>query len=193
MRKALLLQAAYLPVFIMAALVAWAFFVPHYHSVSQHLSELQLLSHPIATATRFAPIVVGLSIMLFGIAVLVQDSPRMPFTGVTAMIFGAANASNGLFVAGDPRHGLFGLAMFFIIVPACYAAELARREDKRFAINLSLATAVCLLTYVWLQFSGLDPHGYRGVTQRIAVLVIFGWYTFAALNLLKGHRSKSPD
>ncbi|MDX1442851.1 MAG: DUF998 domain-containing protein [Gammaproteobacteria bacterium] len=191
MRKVLLLQVAYLPVCAMALLIAWAFFVPHYSSVSQHLSELQLLEHPIALATRFLPVVVGLSIMVFGIAVLIHDSPRMPFTGATALVFGAANASNGLFVAGDPRHGLYGLAMFFILVPACYAGEIGSRKDHRLAINLSLATSVFLLIYTWLQFSGLDPHGYRGLTQRIAVLVIFGWYTFAAFELLKGFRSKT--
>lgn len=184
MRKILLWQVAILPVGAMAVVIAWAFFVPHYSSVSQHLSELQLLQHPIAFVTRFIPIAVGLSVMAFGIAVLVNESPRMPFTGAAALIFGAANTSNGLFVSGDPRHGLWGLAMFFILVPACYAAELSRTVDNRRAINISLATALFLLTYTWLQFSGLDPHGFRGVTQRIAVLVLTGWYTYAAMTLL---------
>lgn len=185
MEKALLKQAAIVPVTAMVAVILWSLVVPHYSSVSQHLSELQLLQHPIAAATRVVPIAVGLSVMAFGAALLMGGTPRMPFTAFCALVFGAANLSNGIFVSGDPRHGLYGLAMFFILVPACFAAELPRAPNTRRAMSLSLATAIFLLTYTWLQFSGLDPHGYRGITQRVAVLVLTGWYTLAALTLLQ--------
>ena len=185
MGRTLLWQAAFVPFVSMMAIMVWSLFVPGYSSMVQHMSELQLLQHPIAQVTRVVPIALGLSIVGFGIALLGRRGSWMPFTAVTAIIFGAANTSNGIFASGDPRHGLYGLAMFFILVPACFAAELPRREDNGRVIAVSLATALFLLAYTWLQFSGLDPHGFRGATQRFAVMVLVGWYTFAALVLLR--------
>lgn len=39
------------------------------------------------------------------------------------------------------------------------------------------------MAYLWLNISGLDP--FRGLTQRIAILVVLGWYSFASYHLLR--------
>lgn len=184
MQRFLIKQAAYLPFGMMLAVVLWALFVPGYSSVTQHMSELQLLPHPIAPVTRIIPIVVGLSVMAFGVGVLIQSRGAMLFTAATALVFGAANTSNGIFISGNPLHGLYGQAMFYVLVPACFVAELPRAVHTRRAVTVSLAVAFVSLTYLWLQFSTLDPHGFRGLTQRVAVLMLTGWYTYAATFLL---------
>ena len=184
MDRFLIRQAAYLPLGMMLAVILWALFVPGYSSVVQHMSELQLLQHPIASATRIIPVVVGLSVMAFGVGILFQSRGAMVFTAATALVFGAANTSNGIFISGNPLHGLYGLAMFYVLVPACFAAELPHTPLKRRAVTVSLAVSFFSLTYFWLQFSNLDPHGFRGLTQRVAVLILTGWYTYAAIFLL---------
>jgi Protein of unknown function (DUF998) len=157
------------------------------------MSELQLLRHPIAPATRIIPIVVGLSVMAFGVGVLLRSGGAMVFTAATALVFGAANTSNGIFVSGNPLHGLYGLAMFYVLVPACFAAELPRAVYMRRAVTVSLTVAFVSLTYLWLQFSNLDPHGLRGLTQRAFVLVMTGWYTYAASIMVRRPIMEQPD
>ena len=41
-----------------------------------------------------------------------------------AALFGAAMLANGVFPTGNPLHGLYGLAIFSILVPVFYASEL---------------------------------------------------------------------
>jgi hypothetical protein len=192
MNRFLIKQAIYLPLGMMLAFIVWAMFVPDYSSVVQHMSELQLLQHPIAFVTRIIPVIVGLSVMAFGVGVLLQSRGNMMFTAATALVFGAANTSNGIYISGNPLHGLYGLAMFYVLVPACFAAELPRATNVQRVVTVSLAIAFVSLTYFWLQFSQLDPHGFRGLTQRAAVLMLTGWYTYAANFLLTNMSSWPP-
>jgi hypothetical protein len=67
-----------------------------------------------------------------------------------------------------------------VLVPACFAAEVGQSPKL---LKLSLAGAVLTMVYFWLQFSGLDPQEFKGVTQRIAVIIMFGWYAIASYSL----------
>ena len=156
--------------------------VPGYSSISQHLSDLEVLDSPLAMISRIAAIVNGISIVLFGIGVLLISPSRFVLTAITAFLGGASMISNGVFITGDPRHGLYAMAIFLVLVPACFAAEFG--EDQRIS-RLCLFAAVLTMLYFWLQFSNFDPNGYKGLTQRIAMLVMFGWYSIAGLALLR--------
>lgn len=39
------------------------------------------------------------------------------------------------------------------------------------------------MAYLWLNLSGADP--LRGLTQRVAIVIILGWYSFASYHLLR--------
>lgn len=173
----LIKQAVVVPLAAMLVPMLMAFALPGYSSISQHLSELEMLQHPIAAITRVASIVSGVSIVLFALGLVLHAPRRFGFTATCASLAGAAMISNGAFVMGNPLHGLYGLALFMALVPACFAAE--QGPDPKLT-RLSLAAAVVTMVYFWLQFSGLDPHGFRGLTQRMAVVVMFGWYSVAA-------------
>lgn len=84
---------------------------------------------------------------------------------------------------GSPLHGLYGLGFFMVLVPAFFATEVAQADGK--LQNLSMFVALAIMFYLWLMISGLDPREFRGLTQRIATLVIFGWYTVASYSLLR--------
>lgn len=93
---------------------------------------------------------------------------------------------------GSPLHGLYGLGFFMILVPAFYATEVS--EAKSPMRILSMLVALLVMFYLWLMLSGFDPYGYRGLTQRIATLIIFGWYSVASWSIVRTnflvHQSK---
>ncbi len=180
MKHFLIRQSLFLPLAAMLVPALLALGVPHYSSMSQHVSELQLLNHPIATAMRIAPIICGVSILLFGIGAYLIAPSRFAFTALASAAVAANFISSGIFASGNPLHGLYGVGFFIPLVPACFAAEsgLGRK-----VLQVSLGIAVVSTAYLWLNISGLDP--VRGLTQRVAILVILGWYSFASYHLLR--------
>jgi hypothetical protein len=180
LKRFLIRQSRFLPLAAMLVPALLALGVPHYSSMSQHVSELQLLDHPIATLMRFAPIVCGVSILGFGLGAWLAAPGRFAFTALTSAAVAANFISSGLFVSGDPMHGLYGVGFFIPLVPACFAAESGLGRQ---VVAMSLGVAVVSMAYLWLNLSGLDP--FRGLTQRIAIVVILGWYSFASYHLLR--------
>ncbi len=90
--------------------------------------------------------------------------------------------SNGVFVMGSPLHGLYGLGFFMVLVPAFFATEVAPANST--LRSLSMFAALTIMLYLWLMISGFDPQAFRGLTQRVATLLIFGWYAAASYLLL---------
>jgi len=176
----LIRQSLFLPLAAMLVPALLALGVPHYSSMSQHVSELQLLDHPIATVMRIAPIVCGVSILLFGVGACLTAPTRFTFTALTSAAVAANFISSGMFASGNPLHGLYGVGFFIPLVPACFAAESGL---SRKVLHVSLGIAVVSMAYLWLNISGLDP--LRGLTQRTAIVVIMGWYSFASYHLLR--------
>ena len=117
MDRSLLKQATVVPLGTRLVPMIWGFFVPGYSSLHQQQSELQLLEHPIALAMRVFPVLTGLSLLAFALALL-RSSPRMPFTAASVVIVAVSMVANGVFVTGDPLHGLYGLTIFCVLVPA---------------------------------------------------------------------------
>ncbi len=185
MRRIIFRVTAVFPLAAMLVLMIWSLFVPGYSSTAQHLSELDLLHHPIAMAARIVSFIVGLPLVAFGVTLLFGKAPRMVFTGATSLLLGASMISTGIFLMGSPLHGLYGVAIVLILVPACYAAELPRRNETRLDVTISLIVASANLAYVWLLLNNLEPHAVRGLTQRISILITFGWYSYASTALLR--------
>jgi len=174
-------QAVYVPLGAMLALIAFAFTVPGYHPVSQHLSEMGLMPGLPAKAVQVGPMVSGSAILLFSLALLAQ-SRRFALTALTSTLFGVAMLSNGLFTIGSPMHGLHAIGIFSILTPLLFLAELGPQASTRMAW-FARASSLLGMAYLWLMMSGFDPEPYRGLTQRLALLPAFGWYTLAALEL----------
>jgi hypothetical protein len=92
---------------------------------------------------------------------------------------------------GSPLHGLYGMGLFMALVPAFFAAEFRGAIGAHRICKVSMAVAVFNLSYLWLMLSGFDPEGFQGMTQRVATVVIFGWYSLAAYTLAVGQLSAS--
>ncbi|WP_395793305.1 DUF998 domain-containing protein [Aquimonas sp.] len=183
MRQLLLRQSLFLPLAALLLPMLLALGAPGYSSLTQQVSELQLLDHPVADLMRVAPVVCGMSILLFSLGAWLVEPSRFVFTAVTSWAVAANFISAGIFVTGTPLHGLYGVGFFIPLVPACFAAESGL---GRGVLRISLAVAVVSMAYTWLNFSGCDPM--RGLSQRLAIVVIMGWYSFASYQLLKTMR-----
>lgn len=187
MNLILIRQAVVVPLGALLAAMLFALFQPDYVSLAQHLSELTLLDQPIAYVVRAAAILTGSSMLLFGIGVVAARTPRLWFTALAAVIGGASMISNGVYVMGSPLHGLYGIGFFMVLVPAFFAAEACRADDATCAWmrRLSMAMAAFNLLYFWMMIAGLDPEGWHGLTQRLFMVVSFGWYSVAAWWLVR--------
>lgn len=185
MRDAAIRQAQYLPLGAMLALIGFAFTVPGYNSMSQPLSELGLMQGLPARAVQVAPMLSGTAIIVFSLALLARGR-RFALAALTSVLFGAAMFSNGAFTTGSPLHGLYAIGIFSILTPLLFQMALGTDASRRMAW-VAPATSLLGMAYLWLMMSGFDPPPYRGLTQRIALLPGFGWYTFAALELRRAH------
>ena len=108
----------------------------------------------------------------------------MPFTAVAAIVFGVSIMSNGIFVVGSSLHGLHAVGLSVILIPAFFAAEYPKGSGVIAPDRLSLAASVLILIYMWLLMTGLDPAAARGLTQRLAILPMFGWFYYASRRLV---------
>lgn len=185
MRHLLLRQSLFLPLAALLLPILIGFGAPGYSSLTQHVSELQLLDHPVADLMRIAPIVCGLSILLFGLGAWLIEPARFTFTALTSAAVAANFISAGIWVSGSPMHGLYGVGFFIPLVPACFAAESGLGRGVQ---RVCLAVAVLSMAYMWLNISNCDPM--RGLSQRLAIVLIMGWYSYASYQLLKAYQSK---
>lgn len=174
-------QAVYVPIGAMLALIVFGFTVPGYSSISQHLSELGLLPGLPPRAVQAASGINGAAIVIFSLSLLTEGR-RFALTSLTSTIFGVAMLSNGVFTIGSPLHGLYGIGMFSVLTPLFFLVELGTHSSTRIRW-VSCWTSLLGMAYVWFMVTGQDPPSYHGLTQRIALLPAFGWYTFAALEL----------
>lgn len=186
MKLILVRQATVVPLAAMLTPILIAFTLPGYSSISQHISEVALLDHPIAIVQRCAATVTGLSILLFGIGLVLLAPGRFRFTAVAATAFAASMISNGIVVMGSPLHGLYGLGLFMVLVPAFFAAELPQEWHGQRIRSLSMLAALLNLVYMWLMLSGLESAKFAGLTQRVATVIVFVWYAFAGYGALVG-------
>lgn len=180
MNRFLLRQSLFLPLAALLLPMLLAPGAPQYSSLTQHVSELQLLDHPVAGLMRVAPIVCGVSILLFGVGAWLSEPSRYPYTALTSAAVAANFISAGIFVSGSPLHGLYGIGFFIPLVPACFAAESGLGPR---VLRISLAVAVLSMAYLWLNLSGVDP--VRGLSQRLAIVLIMGWYAYASHQMLQ--------
>lgn len=158
-----------------------SFFVPNYSSLSQHMSEMQVLSHWAALATRLGAGLAGMSIVLFGIGCLfISGKFRLSWTCLVSTLFGIGMVANGLFIYGHPLHGMYGLPIFSVLVAPFFAAEFRNAWKPDWFKQYSLFTGMVSLFFMWILIVGIEPQEYMGLTQRISSIFSFGWFAVAA-------------
>ena len=186
MRNFAVKQAMFFPLGAIMALMLVGFTVDGYSSLSQQMSELGLLAGYPAIFESALAIIVGVSFIIFGLGLIGHPSGSFAFTAGTTIVFGISMLSNGIFTMGSPLHGMYAIGLSIILTPVFFVAELdASRQTRAFRV-VSMWVAIATLLYFWATITGFDPNGFHGLTQRLFVIVIFGWFSYASHVLSNG-------
>lgn len=180
MRTLAVRQAMFFPLGAMVALMLVGFTVHGYSSISQQMSELGLLSGYPAVLESVVGIIVGASVIIFGLALIGHPSGRFSFTAGTSIVFGVSMLCNGIFTMGSPLHGMYAIGFSVMLTPVLFVVELHESEQTKTTRIVSKWVAVLTLLYFWATITRLDPSGFHGLTQRFAVIIMFGWFSYAS-------------
>lgn len=180
-------QAWLAPLAMLLPIVTGAF-TPEHDSLAQHMSAMTLLEGWPAYSVKIGAIICGVSILIFAAGcLLLRGGLAWSFTAMVSAAFGIAMVFNGLFPMGSPLHGLYGLAIFSVLVPAFYVAEFGKLYDHGWLVPLSLAASTLGLGYMWGLLVGLEPPHLAGLTQRLFTVISFGWFAVVSqLNVKAG-------
>jgi hypothetical membrane protein len=179
--KILIKQTIILPALFFIPVFVSGYLVDGYNPISQHASEITLTKFETPKAIlNIGAILTGLSCILFAFGTLLLSYKRLLLSSILIFIFGISMISNGLFPMGNPMHGFYGIGLSLIMLPfvCCYEMKNVIKEKRFF--RLSIFSGIIIFIYFWSMLIGLDPENYRGLTQRLASVVIFGWIAYAA-------------
>ena len=190
MRNLAIRQAMFLPLGAMLVLMLVGLTVPGYSSASQQMSELGLLAGYPAVFESALGVIVGVSVIIFGFGLIGHPSGCFAFTAGTSIVFGVSMLSNGIFPMGSPLHGMYAIGFAVILTPVLFVAELRASEQTQATRTASMWVAVTTLFYFWATITRFDPNGFHGITQRLAIIIIFGWLSYASYAL---SRSKAKS
>lgn len=192
MRNIAIKQGMFFPLGLMLVIMVVGLTVPGYSSMSQQMSALGLVQGYPAIFESVCALVIGLSIIAFSLALIKHPSGKFSFTVFTSLLFGISMLFNGMFPMGNPLHGLYGIGFFTILTPALFVAEIHSNAQVKSVAVVSKWAAVIVLFYLWLTITGFDPDGFRGLTQRVAVIPMLGWYSYASYVLVCGGNKAAP-
>ncbi|MBO3115111.1 DUF998 domain-containing protein [Winogradskyella sp. DF17] len=181
----LIKQATLLPLLFFIPVFVAGFLVPDYDLIKQHGSEITVTSFETAKLIiNTGAILTGLSCIILAFGIIVNFKKYYVLSGLIA-VFGVSMVSNGIYPMGTLMHGFYGIGLTLMIIPfiACY--ELKNEDVKKVFFKISLISGFIIFIYLWSMLVGLDPANYRGLTQRLASLFIFGWLAYLAFQFYK--------
>ncbi|MFT5336700.1 MAG: putative membrane protein [Luteibaculaceae bacterium] len=182
----LIKQALLLPLYFFVPVLIAGILTADYSAISQHASEISLTDNLTAiTVLNTGAISTGLSCVLLSIGLIRVSKKKNVLSAILLIIFGISMISNGLFPMGNPMHGFYGIGLSMMILPfvSCYELKGSSIDKKYFPITI--IAGLVIFIYFWSMLVGLDPSEYRGLTQRISSVVIFGWVAYLAFETIK--------
>ncbi|WP_401730148.1 DUF998 domain-containing protein [Stenotrophomonas muris] len=185
-RNRLLLSAGLLPLpwFLFWTSVA-ALFAPGYNPLAQHASELLQAPTLASICARIAAIGSGVSFVAFAIGIWRESGRRIAVGAICWLVFGISMLTNGLWPMGHPMHGFYTIGIANIIAPAMSHIELSAWSANRRAYAVTALVSIASIVYLWLNVVGVDPEGYRGLTQRVFSSINSLWPFLVGLYLLR--------
>lgn len=181
----MLLRAGWLPLpwFLCWVTLAGAI-APGYSPLAQHASELTQKPGIPHWLVNLAALGTGLGFCLFAVGLWRATGRRVSVGALSWFLFGIAMASNGIWPMGSPLHGLYSLGIINLIAPSLALIETPTLRDKPNAYALTVFVSLAGILYLWLNISGNDPDGYRGLTQRAFSSINSLWPAVIAYTLI---------
>lgn len=183
--KNLIKQATLIPILFFVPVFISGGLVEGYDLIKQHASEITITDFETAkTILNSGAILTGLSCILLALGIVINFR-KFYISSILLAIFGISMVSNGLYPMGTAMHGFYGMGLSLMILPfvACY--EMKNERISQLFFRVTLISGFIIFVYFWSMLIGLDPFNYRGLTQRIASVFIFGWMAYLAFELNK--------
>lgn len=186
MKKLLIKQAIFLPVVYFGFIFLSGFFADDYSHFGQHASELGVNANKTAVLLfKLGIIATSISLFLLAIGMKLTFKNRFNLTAVLIFAFGVTFIFGAIYPIGSPWHGVFGVGLFIMMVPFVFLYELNRLIIERLFHTLTIVAGFIMFFYLWSIIARLDPVDYRGLTQRIFGLVVFGWFSYVAYKIYR--------
>ena len=135
-------------------------------------------------AVDCAAIGVGVFLGLFAAGLWRTSGKAIAFGALAWILFGLSMASNGLWIMGNPMHGVYGLGLIVMVAPALSTLEMNVTAEDRATYWIAGIVSFLGVFYFWLNTLGFDPMHYRGLTQRLYATITLLWPAWAAYRLL---------
>lgn len=183
--KYLIKQGVFIPILFFIPVIFAGILVPNYSAVKQQASEITISKiEPAIIIINSGAILTGLSCFLLSFGIILKLK-KFFISAILLVIFGISMISNGIYPMGTIMHGFYGVGLTLMILPFVVCYELKNEDISKIFFKISLLAGFVIFTYLWSQLVGLDPNNYRGLTQRIASIFIFGWIGYFAFELSK--------
>lgn len=180
LKQAKLILAIYIIPLLVAGLL-----VPNYNLIKQHASEITLTNYKNAILILNSGMLLsGLSCILLALGIVINFK-RFYLSSVLLIVFGISMISNGIFPMGNVMHGFYGIGLIVMLLPFAVCYEFKNEITNNFFFKISVIVGAVIFIYFWAMIVKLDPENYRGLTQRIASVLIFGWIGYFAYELKK--------
>jgi len=181
--KFLIKQASIVPFLFFVPVIIAGILTDDYNWIQQQASEITVTDFEWAkNIINSGALLTGFSCILLSFGITIQFK-RFYLSSILLTIFGLSMVSNGIFPMGTIMHGFYGIGLSVMLLPFIASYELKNELLKKSFFSLSLLSGFVIFIYFWSMIVGLDPINYKGLTQRIASLFIFGWIGYFAFVL----------
>jgi hypothetical protein len=186
MKPILIKQAIFLPVIYFGSIFISALFARDYSHLGQHASELGINPQNNAVLLFKAGIIAtSISLFLLAWGLLINFKNRFLITSLLIFIFSVTFIFGAIYPITSPWHGFYGIGLFIMILPFAFLYELNNLTKNRTIRQVSVVAGFLMFFYLWSMIARLDPMNFRGLTQRLFGIVVFGWFSFISYQLHK--------
>ncbi len=177
MKNFLIKQAMCLPVIYFGFIFIAGIPAEEYSHLGQHASELGINGNNAAVILfKTGVLLTSISLFLLATGLWVSYKKRFLLTGILTFTFGVTFVFGAIYPIGSPWHGFYGFGLFIMILPFVFLYESRGLLHKKLLERLSVVAGLLMFLYLWSVIAGLDPVNYRGLTQRLFGVVVFGWF-----------------
>lgn len=181
MKNILIKQAIYLPFLYFGTVILAGLFASDYSHLGQHASELAINKNPTAGIIFDIGIfITGISVILYGMGLMIKFKRQFSITSLLLIIFGITFLFGAIYNIGSQWHGLYGIGLSIMMLPFAFLYEIEGKNINRLTKGISILTSVVIFAYFWTMLASLDPMEYRGLTQRIFGIFVFGFISYSA-------------
>lgn len=186
MKKTTLKQAIFIPFVYFGMIVLASLFASDYSHFGQHASELGINANKTAVVLfQIGIVLTSLSLFSLALGMHLNFKKKFPLSSILIFMFGVTFIFGALFPIGSPWHGLYGIGLFVMLIPFIFLYESKDILKSKQVKNISLLAGFLMFIYLWMMIARLDPIAYRGLTQRLFGIVVFGWIAYVAYHLNK--------